>query len=209
MRCSLTVMRTGGRSNTCRASIPTTGARRRPAPHPSQRSGRCTCTRSGSGTCRNVKPGSPGCLPGNRPDGSRRDRGGALPGPSADGGFDDVRDVNPNRRLSSAFSARNSSITRACSATNASNTASRSSSSTMDGVSGTTNIMRYRSAEINCQRSRNHVNSYFVAGRHADRSNFCTSTLGLDLWGSNPRAWQTQDGGSVQRGRPLRFSRVP
>jgi hypothetical protein len=92
----------GGRSKTCRASVEDTGARRSDPPHPSQAPGRYTMTLSGSATCRSVKPASPGCLPGKRSDRSRRDRGGGLPGPSADGGFDDVRESLRSKASNSA-----------------------------------------------------------------------------------------------------------
>jgi hypothetical protein len=49
-RCSHTHSRTSGRSKTCRASTPTTGANVRSPPQPPHRSGRCTTTSSGSAT---------------------------------------------------------------------------------------------------------------------------------------------------------------
>jgi hypothetical protein len=106
-RCSHTRNRTSGRSNTCRASTPATGANVRSPPQPSQVTGRWTTTSSGSATWARYAPGAPGCLPAARPP--RRSPGaGGLPSPSDDGGRDELEESPPRRRSSSA--------TRACSA---------------------------------------------------------------------------------------------
>ena len=116
---------------------------RRPPQRPATAATRPTAgeliTSSGTATCRNVKPGSPGCLPGDRPEGSRRDRGGGLPGPSDDGGFDDVRESLRSNASSSATRAVNTAICASRSASQrvplhhgTSNRASRSSSSTVE-----------------------------------------------------------------------------
>ncbi len=94
-------------------------------------------TSSGLVTCRNVNPGSPGCLPGARSVDSRRERGGGLTGPSEDGGFDDTREFFRCAASSSATRRVSTSIRASRSPSAASNRASRSSSSTMDGESDT------------------------------------------------------------------------
>ena len=76
---------------------------------------------SGSGTCRNVDPGAPGCLPARRPDLVRNDFGGGLARPSDDGGFDEFRELSPNRRSNSATRAVNAAICAACATTSAAN----------------------------------------------------------------------------------------
>jgi hypothetical protein len=112
--CSVTRTVIGGRSNTCRRCIPTSGASARSAPQPVHGPGSCRSRSSGLSTSANVDPGCPGCPPGLRPLLRRSDFGAGLAnGESDDGGFDEFREFCPNCRFSSAFSARScSTITR-------------------------------------------------------------------------------------------------
>lgn len=167
-RCSVTARRAGGRSNTCRASTETTGARRSDRAQPSQRPGRWTCTSSGASTCRNVKPAPPGCLPGARPVRSRLDFGGALAGPSDEGGFDDVRESLPSnasssatRRINTSLRARSCSIVASRRASASSSRASRSSSSAGTG-SDTPTSMPQTTNKIKSSQGRNQLNSYQI-----------------------------------------------
>jgi hypothetical protein len=129
-RCSVTHRRSRGRSNTCRASVPTTAASGRSAPQVPHRSGACLTTSSGSSTCARCAPGAPGCLPGRRPSAcsaSRRSARAGLRSPSEDGGFEELEESLPSRRSSSptrassaplaatslALAARNSTMTAA------------------------------------------------------------------------------------------------
>lgn len=139
-RCSTTSSRTTGRSNTCRASVETTGAPRNDRSHREHRPGRCTTTLSGTSTCRSVNPGVPGCLPALRPEDSRRDFGAALTGASDDGGFDDVRESLRSNASNSATRRVNTSISASRSASASSNRASRSTSSARSGSDTTTSM---------------------------------------------------------------------
>lgn len=122
--CSLTCTVIGGRSNTCRRSIPTSGAVLRSAPHPMHEAGSCRNRSSGSATNANVDPGCPGCPPGLRPLPPRNDLGtGLVNGESDDGGRDEFRLFCPTCRLSSATSASSCSIRSACRATRAASSA--------------------------------------------------------------------------------------
>jgi hypothetical protein len=106
----------GGKSNTCRASTPTTLATVSSAPH---RSGTCQATSSGSSTCARCAPGAPGCLPGRRSSArssARRSTREGLRSPSEDGGMEEFEESLPSRRSSSATRARNVAIRRVCSA---------------------------------------------------------------------------------------------
>ena len=104
--CSITRTVIGGRSNTCRRSIPTSGASARLAPHPLHGPGSCRIRSFGCSTSANVDPGCPGCPPGLRPLLRRSDFGaGLVNGESDDGGFDEFRLFWPNCRLNSATSA--------------------------------------------------------------------------------------------------------
>ncbi|SHL54816.1 hypothetical protein SAMN05443637_1441 [Pseudonocardia thermophila] len=106
--CSVTRTVSGGRSNTCRRSTPTSGASARSLPHPAHGPGSCRTRSSGSATSARVDPGCPGCPPGCRPLRRRNERGADLAnGESDDGGFEEFREFCPNRRVNSAFSARN------------------------------------------------------------------------------------------------------
>lgn len=109
----------------CRCSSPTTGAPDRSAPHERHAPGACTRISSGSGRACNRNPGSPGCLPGRRPDLRRSDRGGGLDSPSELGGFDEFCEFFPSRASNSPIRAPNSAISRS----RFSNARSRSSSS--------------------------------------------------------------------------------
>ena len=110
----------GGRSNTCRRSIPTSGASARLAPQPLQGPGSCRFRSFGCSTSANVVPGCPGCPPSLRPLLPRSDLGaGFVNGESDDGGFEEFRLSWPNCRLNSATSAFNSSICSACRTTRA------------------------------------------------------------------------------------------
>ena len=61
---------------------------------------------SGSSTNGIVDPGSPGCLPGRRPDDTRDDRGAGLRyGESDDGGLFDVEESLLSRSSNSAIRA--------------------------------------------------------------------------------------------------------
>jgi hypothetical protein len=71
-------------------------------------------TSSGSLICNNADPPAPGCLPGLRPLRRRATRDGDAPGPSAEGGCEELPELRPSRRLSSTTSACNASIVRAC-----------------------------------------------------------------------------------------------
>jgi hypothetical protein len=118
-RCSTTPKRSGGRSNTWRASTPVTGADTRSAPHPPQRPGVCQTTASGSATRARCAPGVPGCLPGRRPSArsaARRSARAGLRSPSEEGGLEELEESWPSRRSSSATRACSVAIRRACSA---------------------------------------------------------------------------------------------
>jgi hypothetical protein len=159
-RCSVTRSCTGGKSKTCRTSTDVTGARRNEPAQPWQARGRCVNTSSGESTCRNVKPGSPGCFPGARSEDSRRERGGAFPGPSDDGGFEDVREFLRSNASNSATRRANTPIRASRSASAASNRASRSSSSRVAGDSDTTARMPQTTSKIKAVDLRNLLNSY-------------------------------------------------
>jgi hypothetical protein len=91
--CSVTCTVIGGRSNTCRRSIPTSGASANSAPQPEHGPGSCRCRLFGLSTSANVDPECPGCPPGLRPLLRRSDFGaGLVNGESADGGCDEFRD---------------------------------------------------------------------------------------------------------------------
>ena len=125
--CSITRTVIGGRSNTCRRSIPTSGASARFAPQPVHGPGSCRRRSFGSSTSANVDPGCPGCPPGLRPLLRRSDLGAGLAnGESDDGGFDEFRLFCPSCRLNSATSASSCSIRSACRTTS-------SASSSYDG----------------------------------------------------------------------------
>ena len=62
-----------------------------------------------------------GCLPGRRPDLERNDFSGGLARPSDDGGFDEFRELSPNRPSNSATRAACSAICAACATTSAAN----------------------------------------------------------------------------------------
>jgi hypothetical protein len=107
-----------GRSNTCRASTPATGASASPAPHSPHRSGRCSTTWSGVATWARWAPGAPGCLPGRRraaPSSSWRPARARLRTPSEDGGLEELEESFPRRPSSSATRACSVAIRRACS----------------------------------------------------------------------------------------------
>jgi hypothetical protein len=113
LRCS------GGRSNICRASTPTTTPPARSAPHPPRRSGRCSTTSSGSATCARCAPGAPGCLPDRRRcarSSARRPVREGLPSPSVDGGLEELVESLPSRRSSSATRAWSAAMAWACAA---------------------------------------------------------------------------------------------
>src|SRR5664280_2092261 len=96
---------TGGRSTTCRRSDTVTGAPVNDRVHPEQCPGSIRTTRSGVSDNDRDTPGSPGCLPGLRPDRSRDDRGFAgflLHGGSEDGGREEFDESKPSRRSNSA-----------------------------------------------------------------------------------------------------------
>ena len=125
--CSVTCTVIGGRSNTCRRSIPTSGAPARFAPQPVHGPGSCRQRAFGSATSANVDPGCPGCPPGLRPLRMRSDFGpGLANGESDDGGRDEFRLFCPSCRLKSATSASSCSIRSACPTTS-------SASSSYDG----------------------------------------------------------------------------
>lgn len=125
--CSVTCTVSGGRSNTCRRCMPTSGASRRSAPQPVHRSGSCRFRSPGSSTSANVDPGCPGWPPRRRPLFRRSDLGaGWTNGESDDGGFEEFRLFCPSRRLTSATSASSRSIRSACRTT-------RAASSSQDG----------------------------------------------------------------------------
>jgi len=106
--CSMTVSSIGGRSNTCRRSLPITAASCRSSPQPRQTCGTCTRTSSGSGRCTSRNPGSPGCLPGLRPEARRSDRGAGFTNASELGGFEEFCEFFPNRASNSPTRAANS-----------------------------------------------------------------------------------------------------
>ena len=118
----------GWASNTCRRATPTTGASARSAPHPQHPSGSTGTRSSGLSTCRRVTPGSPGCLPGLRPERPRNPEGfgvGLSYGLSEDGGREEFDESAPTRRRNSSFSttnrptnSSNSPIRPACTPTN-------------------------------------------------------------------------------------------
>jgi hypothetical protein len=106
-RCSVTRTPIGGRSNTCRRSIPACGAPPSSAPPPTHAVGSWHTVSSRSSTNCSVEPGCPWCRPVFRPLPRRNDRGAGLAnGESVDGGFAEFRELIPSRRFSSAFSAR-------------------------------------------------------------------------------------------------------
>src|SRR5664279_1207883 len=118
---------TGGRSTTCRRSATVTGAPVNDPLHPEQVPGSTGTTRSGLSDNDRDTPGSPGCLPGLRPDRSRDDRrfaGFLLHGGPEDGGREEFDESKPSRRSNSATRAVNRSINSACAATNARSSAS-------------------------------------------------------------------------------------
>jgi energy-coupling factor transporter ATP-binding protein EcfA2 len=93
----------GGRSNTCLLSIPTSGASTRSAPQPEHGPGSCRCRLFGSSTSASVEPGCPGCPPGLRPLLPRSDlAAGFANGESDDGGLDEFCELCPSRALNSA-----------------------------------------------------------------------------------------------------------
>ena len=113
--CSITCTVIGGRSNTWRRSIPTSGASARLAPQPVHGPGSCRRRSFGSSTSANVDPGCPGCPPGLRPLLRRSDFGaGLVNGESDDGGFDEFGEFCPNCRFNSATSASSCAIRSAC-----------------------------------------------------------------------------------------------
>jgi hypothetical protein len=101
-----------------------------------------------------VRPGEPCCPPARRPDFFRNDRGGGLANPSDDGGFDEFREVSPNRRSNSPTRTVNVSITAACVTTNA-----RSSSTDNPSIGG------------NPDTGRSHHNHPPLSINHADHLN--------------------------------------
>ena len=109
--CSVTCTVIGGRSNTCRRSIPTSGAVARSAPQPVHGPGSRRRRSFGSATSTNVEPGCPGRPPGRRPLLPRSDFGvGLTNAESDDGGFEELRELMPRRRRNSAFSAHSFSL---------------------------------------------------------------------------------------------------
>src|SRR5918993_5380243 len=64
----------------------------------------------------NADPPAPGCLPGLRPLRRRGAREGGAAGPSVEGGCEELPELRPSWRFSSATSVRSCSITRACEA---------------------------------------------------------------------------------------------
>src|SRR5882757_1389389 len=91
--CSVTRTVIGGRSNTWRRSIPTSGASARLAPQPVHGPGSCRFRSFGLSTSANVEPGWPGCPPGLRPLLRRNDFGaGLVNGESDDGGLEELVD---------------------------------------------------------------------------------------------------------------------
>src|SRR5664279_6340481 len=96
---------TGARSTTCRRSDTVAAAPVNDRVHPVQCPGSIGTTRSGVSDNDRETPGSPGCLPGLRPERSREDRGFAsflLQGESEDGGREEFDESAPSRRSSSA-----------------------------------------------------------------------------------------------------------
>ena len=114
--CSVTCTRIGGRSNTCRRSMPTCGACASSAPQRAHEPGSWRSVSSGSSTSCSVDPGCPGWPPGRRPLRRRNDFGADLVnGESDDGGLDEFCEFIPSCRLNSASSDRNCSTTaRSC-----------------------------------------------------------------------------------------------
>jgi hypothetical protein len=109
--CSVTRTVIGGKSNTCRRSIPASGASDKSAPHPVHGPGSCRFHSFGLSTSASVAPGCPGCPPGVFPLLRRSDLGAGLAnGESDDGGLDEFRLFCPSYRFNSAFSARTSAI---------------------------------------------------------------------------------------------------
>ena len=103
-RCSTTRTVICGMSNTCRRMTRTGGtAAASCAPQPAQAPGSCATTSSGRSTCR-------------RPDRPRSDFGAGLSSPSADGGFEELREEAANCRSNSAIRASCSAI-QVCNAT--------------------------------------------------------------------------------------------
>src|SRR5680860_1197682 len=107
-RCSIATSSIGGRSNTCRACSPTTGASDRSPPHPAHAPGTWTATSSGTWRGSSRNPCSPVCLPGFRPDARRSDRGGGLTNASELGGLDEFCEFFPSRASNSVTRAENS-----------------------------------------------------------------------------------------------------
>src|SRR5664279_4402714 len=118
---------TGGRSTTCRRSDTDALAPVNDRVHPEQRPGATGTTRSGLSDNDRDTPGSPGCLPGLRPDRSRQERcfaGFLFHGGSEDGGREEFDESAPSWRSSSVTLAVNRSINSACAATNSRSSAS-------------------------------------------------------------------------------------
>lgn len=86
--CSVTRIRIGGRSNTCRRVAPTSSRARASAPQPPQQRGSWRMTSSGSDTCSMVRPRRPAWPPRF----FRNDFGAGLANSSEDGGFEEFRE---------------------------------------------------------------------------------------------------------------------
>lgn len=86
-------------------------------------------TWSGSVTWDRVVPGSPSCLPGFLPERVRRERGAGFffQGLTAEGGWEEVVESRPRRRLSSALSFLSWAFSRLSSARSASSFSTRAS----------------------------------------------------------------------------------
>ncbi len=112
-RCSTTVGVTVGMSYTWRCTTPTSEASLRSAPSAAS-SGNVIDDLDRSATRDSAAPPAPGCLPGRRPVRRRAERAAGTADPSAEGGCEEFRELRPNWRMSSATSARSSSIWRAC-----------------------------------------------------------------------------------------------
>jgi hypothetical protein len=96
----------GDTSTTWRRCTPTTGAPARSAPQPPQQPGLPVMISLGASTSGIVVPGSPGCLPGWRPEDFREERRTGLRyGESELGGLLDVEESLPNCRSSAVIRA--------------------------------------------------------------------------------------------------------